>query len=170
MAMAKTNRPAWDERGAVYGKSCGRSNSLLPPTGGADAGAAGRGDRRLRCGGEQVGAGSFPKLKIPHQSHADFCSTDTAGGLDNKKRRYAPRGGVAYRLFLWGFPKGATPPFGTRLCEAKCSVLYLLAWLTGKTWCGDLCAPFAPAGKQTEFLRMGMSEKSGCFQRTAAGI
>ena len=74
----------------------------------------------------QVGARSFPKLKIPHQSHADFCSTDTAGGLDNKKRRYAPRGGVAYRLFLWGFPKGATPPFGTRLCEAKCSVLYAL--------------------------------------------
>ena len=47
---------------------------------------------------------------------ADFCSTDTAGGLDNKERRYAPRGGVAYRLFLWGFPKGAKPPFGTRLC------------------------------------------------------
>ena len=43
MAMAKTNRPAWDERGAVYGKSCGRSNSLLPPAGGADAGAAGLG-------------------------------------------------------------------------------------------------------------------------------
>ena len=74
----------------------------------------------------QMGKRSFPKLKIPHQSHADFCSTDTAGGLDNKKRRYAPRGGVAYRLFLWGFPKGATPPFGTRLCEAKCSVLYAL--------------------------------------------
>ena len=74
----------------------------------------------------QLGIRSFPKLKIPHQSHADFCSTDTAGGLDNKKRRYAPRGGVAYRLFLWGFPKGATPPFGTRLCEAKCSVLYAL--------------------------------------------
>ena len=75
---------------------------------------------------KQLGVRSFPKLKIPHQSHADFCSTDTAGGLDNKKRRYAPRGGVAYRLFLWGFPKGATPPFGTRLCEAKCSVLYAL--------------------------------------------
>ena len=75
---------------------------------------------------KRQGYGSFPKLKIPHQSHADFCSTDTAGGLDNKKRRYAPRGGVAYRLFLWGFPKGATPPFGTRLCEAKCSVLYAL--------------------------------------------
>lgn len=77
----------------------------------------------------QKSMGSFPKLKIPHQSHADFCSTDTAGGLDNKKRRYAPRGGVAYRLFLWGFPKGATPPFGTRLCEAKCSVLYALSAL-----------------------------------------
>ena len=77
----------------------------------------------------KMGEGSFPKLKIPHQSHADFCSTDTAGGLDNKKRRYAPRGGVAYRLFLWRFPKGATPPFGTRLCEAKCSVLYALSAL-----------------------------------------
>ena len=76
-----------------------------------------------------MGKWSFPKLKIPHQSHADFCSTDTAGGLDNKKRRYAPRGGVAYRLSLWGFPKGATPPFGTRLCEAKCSVLYALSAL-----------------------------------------
>ena len=30
---------------------------------------------------------------------------------------------------LWGFPKGATPPFGTRLCEAKCSVLYALSAL-----------------------------------------
>ncbi len=78
---------------------------------------------------QKMGQRSFPKLKIPHQSHADFCSTDTAGGLDNKKRRYAPRGGVAYRLFLWGFPKGATPPFGTRLCEAKCSVLYALSAL-----------------------------------------
>ena len=82
-----------------------------------------------------MGARSFPKLKIPHQSHADFCSTDTAGGLDNKKRRYAPRGGVAYRLFLWGFPKGATPPFGTRLCEAKCSVLYALPALPWKCRC-----------------------------------
>ena len=81
------------------------------------------------------------KLKIPHKSHADFCSTDTAGGLDNKKRRYAPRGGVAYCLFLWGFPKGAKPPFGTRLCEAKCSVLYLLAWLTGETGGAVLYAP-----------------------------
>ena len=29
-----------------------------------------------------------------------------------------------------GNPKGDTPPFGTRLCKAKCSVLYpLSAWL-----------------------------------------
>ena len=114
--------------------------------------------------------GGISKLKIPHQSHADFCSTDTAGGLDNKKRRYAPpwrRG--AYRLFLWGFPKGACPHWHTTLL-AKCSVLYLLAWLTGETGCGASCTPFAPAGKQAEFLRMGMSKKSGCFQRTAAGI
>ena len=69
------------------------------------------------------------EIKIPHQSHADFCSTDTAGGLDNKKRRYAPRGGGAYRLFLWGFQRGATSPFGTRVCEAKCSVLYALSAL-----------------------------------------
>ena len=128
--------------------------------------------RKTECGaanGLQMGAGSFPKLKIPHQSHADFCSTDTAGGLDNKKRRYAPRGGGAHRLFLWGFPKGAAPIWHTTLL-AKCSVLYLLAWLTGETGCGASCAPFAPAGKQAEFLRMGMSKKSACFQRTAAGI
>lgn len=91
-----------------------------------DAERAGREVEYLFPGCLKMGKRSFPKLKIPHQSHADFCSTDTAGGLDNKKRRYAPRGGVAYRLFLWGFPKGATPPFGTRLCEAKCSVLYAL--------------------------------------------
>ena len=91
-----------------------------------DATGTGVSASRVSDSSVQMGERSFPKLKIPHQSHADFCSTDTAGGLDNKKRRYAPRGGVAYRLFLWGFPKGATPPFGTRLCEAKCSVLYAL--------------------------------------------
>ncbi len=44
------------------------------------------------------------------------------------KRRYAPRGGVAYRLFLWGFPKGQRPHLA-QLCEAKCSVLYALSAL-----------------------------------------
>ena len=90
-----------------------------------------------------MGNRGFTQIKIPHHSHADFCSTDTAGGLDNKKRRYAPRGGVAYRLFLWGFPKGATPPFGTRLCEAKCSVLYALSALPP-----GRARAFEAAGKQ----------------------
>ena len=106
-----------------------KANTSSADTIGNDTGGISRGTKCYPAGAIELGKGSFPKLKIPHQSHADFCSTDTAGGLDNKKRRYAPRGGVAYRLFLWGFPKGATPPFGTRLCEAKCSVLYALPTL-----------------------------------------
>ena len=56
-----------------------------------------------------MGDRSFPKLKIPHQSHADFCSTDTAGGLDNNKRRYAPREGSIPPVLLFGVSKGACP-------------------------------------------------------------
>ena len=37
------------------------------------------------------------------------------------------RRGVAYRLFLWGFPKGLAPWHTTLL--AKCSVLYALSAL-----------------------------------------
>lgn len=94
----------------------GRKNCIVEKKKRLVPGRTGRQTGYIQTVGFQVGTGSFPKLKIPHQSHADFCSTDTAGGLDNKKRRYAPRRGVAYRLFLWGFPKGAKPPFGTRLC------------------------------------------------------
>ena len=100
--------------------------------------------------------------RVPNGGVAPF-------GNPHKKRRYAtpPRG--AYRLFCCpGFPKGC-PLWHTTLL-AKCSVLYLLAWLTEETGCGASCTPFAPAGKQAEFLRMGMSKKSACFQRTAAGI
>lgn len=96
--------------------------------------------------------------------------TQTVKRTADNKRRYAPGEGSIPPVLLSGVSKGGKAPFGTRLCEAKCSVLYLLAWLTGETGCGAFCAPFAPAGKQTEFLRMGMSEKSGCFQRTTAGI
>ena len=39
-----------------------------------------------------------------------------------------------------GFQRGEFPPFGTRLCEAKCSELYLLARLTGEA----RCVAFAP--------------------------
>ena len=69
---------------------------------------------------------------------------------------------AAYRLFCClGFPKGF--PLGHTTLLAKCSVLYLLAWLTGETGCGALCAPFAPAGKQAEFLRDGNEQKIGLF-------
>ena len=39
-----------------------------------------------------------------------------------------------------GFPTGGSAPLGTRLCEAKCSVLYLLTRLTGEAG----CVAFAP--------------------------
>ena len=68
---------------------------------------------------------------------------------------------AAYRLFCCpGFQR--VSPLA-RLCEAKCSVLYLLAWLTGETGCGALCAPFAPAGKQAEFFANGNEQKIGLF-------
>ena len=83
------------------------------------SGGAGRKTGGFQTGSLQVGVRSFPKLKIPHQSHADFCSTDTAGGLDNKKRRYAPRRGVAYRLFLWGVSKGGNAPIWHTTLRSK---------------------------------------------------
>ncbi len=38
-------------------------------------------------------------------------------------------------VLLWGNPKGARPLFGTRLCKAKCSVLYALSALPQKCRC-----------------------------------
>lgn len=40
-----------------------------------------------------------------------------------------------------GVSKGGGVPFGTRLCEAKCSVLYLSARLTGQTRARDTMRP-----------------------------
>ncbi len=78
------------------------------------------------------------------------------------------KGGTPLAL---GHPTGASSiPVGTRLSPGKSSVLYLPAWLAGKTGCGALCAPFAPAGKQSDCLHMGMGKQSGWFQGTAAGI
>ncbi|MFR3290690.1 MAG: helix-turn-helix transcriptional regulator [Lachnospiraceae bacterium] len=57
-------------------------------------------------------------IKIPHQSHADFCSTDTAGGLDNKKRRYAPREG-SIPPFLVGVSKGGNAPIWHTTLRSK---------------------------------------------------
>ena len=39
--------------------------------------------------------------------------------LDNKKRRYAPRRGVAYRLFLWGVSKGGNAPIWHTTLRSK---------------------------------------------------
>ena len=71
-------------------------------------------------------------------------------------------GGVgtrAQKCGLWahhdktgGFQRGATaPPWHTTLL-ARCSVLYLLARLTGEAGCGALCTPLATAGKRAGFL------------------
>ena len=63
--------------------------------------------------GISLGNGGISKLKIPHQSHADFCSTDTAGGLDNRKGGMRPRGGGSIPPFLWGFQRGLAPHWHT---------------------------------------------------------
>ena len=50
-----------------------------------------------------------------------------------------------------GFQRGLASIWHTTLL-AKCSVLYLLAWLTEETGRGAFCAPLALAGKQADFL------------------
>lgn len=86
-------------------------------------------------------------------------------------------GGMGRKCGLWphadktgGFQRGAAaPPWHTTLL-ARCSVLYLLARLTGEAGCGAVCTPLAPAGKWAGFLRPGGSKKPVRFQRAAAGI
>lgn len=60
-----------------------------------------------------------------------------------------------------GFQRGALSPFGTRLCRAKCSVLYLLARLTGEAGCGASCAP-ACTGRKTGRIFVNGSEQKPC--------
>ena len=50
--------------------------------------------------------------------------TQTVKRAADNKRRYASDRGIA--PVCWGVSKGGSAPFGTRLCEAKCSVLYAL--------------------------------------------
>ncbi len=59
-----------------------------------------------------------PKFKAAFHTKAKMLTPEE---VTDKKRRYAPRGGVAYRLFLWGdtTSKGATPPFGTTTLRSK---------------------------------------------------
>ena len=53
--------------------------------------------------------------------------TQTVKRAADNKRRYASDRGIA--PVCWGVSKGGSAPFGTRLCEAKCSVLYALSAL-----------------------------------------
>ena len=49
---------------------------------------------------------------------------------------------------LWGFPKGATPPFGTRLCEAKCCVIRSVGVAVKMPLPPGRARAFEAAGKQ----------------------
>ena len=60
------------------------------------------------------------------------------------------------------FSKGY--PFGTRPLEQRCSVLYLLARLTGKAGCDAVCTPLALAGKWAVVLWPGGSKTIVHFQ------
>ena len=53
--------------------------------------------------------------------------TQTVKRAADNKRRYAPGKGSIPPFVVWGFQRGS--PFGTRLCKAKCSVLYALSAL-----------------------------------------
>ena len=64
---------------------------------------------------------------------------------------------------------GAMPPLWHTTLLARCSVLYLLARLTGESGGGAVCAPLPSAGKRAGFCdREGT--KTVRFQRAAAGI
>ena len=51
-----------------------------------------------------------------------------------------------------GFQRGPMPPLWHTTLLARCSVLYLLARLTGEAGGGAVCTPLAPAGKRAGFL------------------
>ena len=55
--------------------------------------------------------------------------TQTVKRAADNKRRDAPGEGSIPPGLLSGVSKGGSAPFGTRLCGAKCSVLYALSAL-----------------------------------------
>ena len=59
--------------------------------------------------------------------------TQTVKRAADNKRRYAPGKGSIPPFVVWGLQRGS--PFGTRLCKAKCSVLYALSALLRKCGC-----------------------------------
>ena len=86
------------------------------------------------------------------------CSGRKTGGM-------LPEGSIPPVFIVPGFPKGC--PLW-HLLLAKCSVLYLLAWLT-ETGCGASCAPFAPAGKQAVCSRRA-AYRLFCYPGVSKGV
>lgn len=119
-------------------------------------GGAARGERRFsvlfgfsfpsRC--KQAGERSSPKLRMPHQSHADFCSTDPAGGPPNREGRRASRRGQHAASSCGG--RGACPPWRVTL-HAKRIASYALPGCRFKCRCRR--------GGQGRLKRQG---KQGC--------
>ena len=69
-----------------------------------------------------------------------------------------------------GFQRGPMPPLWHTTLLARCSVLYLLARLTGKTGCDAVYVLLGPAEKRAEGLPPGMRKNDGRFCRAWAGI
>lgn len=119
-------------------------------------GGAARGERRFsvlfgfsfpsRC--KQAGERSSPKLRMPRQSHADFCSTDPAGGPPNREGRRASRRGQHAASSCGG--RGACPPWRMTL-HAKRIASYALPGCRFKCRCRR--------GGQGRLKRQG---KQGC--------
>ena len=63
-----------------------------------------------------------------------------------------------------GFQRGPMPPLWHTTLLARCSVLYLLARLTGKAGCDAVCTPLALAGKWAVVLWPGGSKTIVHFQ------
>ena len=93
--------------GALLGRSCARGEALFGfsfPS---------------RC--KQAGERSSPKLRMPRQSHADFCSTDPAGGPPNREGRRASRRGQHAASSCGG--RGTCPPLAHDFaCKAYCVI------------------------------------------------
>lgn len=69
-----------------------------------------------------------------------------------------------------GFPKGAYAPLWHTTLPVRCSVLYLLEWLTGETGCDAVCTQFTLAGKRAGVLRADGNKNPVRFRRATAGI
>ena len=76
------------------------------------------------------------------------CGASCAPFAPAGKQAVCSRRGQHTACFWYPWVSKGCPLWHSGFCLAKCSVLYLLAWLTGETGCGASCAPFAPANRQ----------------------